>query len=66
MMKLSRICIYPKDVQRITGKSEKSSRRLLHKIKENIGKESHQYVTTIDFAKYTGIEEKLVQEYLND
>ncbi|WP_075604090.1 hypothetical protein [Saccharicrinis aurantiacus] len=65
-MKLTRVCIYPKDVQRITGKSEKASRRLLQKIKDNMGKEQHQFITTDDFANYTGIQNSLVQEYLND
>lgn len=63
-MKLSRICIYPKDVQRITGKSEKTSRRLLQKIRKSLGKEPHQYITTEEFAKYTGIEAHLIQNYL--
>lgn len=65
-MKLSRVCIYPKDVQRITGKSEKASRRLLHVIRKALGKEAHQYITTEDFANYTGIETNLVQQYLTD
>ena len=34
MGKPKRICIYPKDIQRITGKSERHSRNLLSKIKE--------------------------------
>ncbi|WP_282037728.1 hypothetical protein [Saccharicrinis aurantiacus] len=65
-MKLTRVCIYPKDVQRITGKSEKASRRLLQKIKDNMGKEQHQFITTDDFANYTGIQNSLVQEYLTE
>ncbi|MBI9065111.1 MAG: hypothetical protein JEZ14_24215 [Marinilabiliaceae bacterium] len=45
-VKLNRICIYPKDVQRITGKSEKSGRRLLKKIRKQLGKEKHRFITT--------------------
>ena len=33
-MEVKRICIYPKDIQRITGKSERYGRLLLAKIKE--------------------------------
>ncbi|WP_439184530.1 hypothetical protein [Carboxylicivirga taeanensis] len=33
---LTRLCIYPKDVQRITGKSEKISRRMLNSSKEEL------------------------------
>ncbi|TAJ04868.1 hypothetical protein DMA11_23740 [Marinilabiliaceae bacterium JC017] len=65
-MKLNRICIYPKDVQRITGKSEKSGRRLLKKIREQLGKEDHQFITTEEFAEYTGIATQLIQRYLTD
>jgi len=65
-VKLNRICIYPKDVQRITGKSEKSGSRLLKKIREQMGKKDHQFITTEEFANYTGIAQKLIEEYLAD
>jgi len=65
-MRLQRSCIYPKDVQRITGKSERSGRRLLQKIKEELGKEEHQFVTIGEFASYTGIDPELVREYIVD
>ena len=65
-MNLKRICIYPKDVQWITGKSERSGRRLLHKIKTKLGKEEHQFVTIEEFANYTGIDIKKVQSYILD
>ena len=65
-VKLNRICIYPKDVQRITGKSEKSGRRLLKKIRERLGKENHQFITTGEFASYTGITPELINQYLTD
>lgn len=65
-MKLTRLCIYPKDVQRITGKSEKTSRRMLQAIKTNLGKQEHQFITTEEFASYTGIDANLVREYLVD
>ena len=65
-MRLQRSCIYPKDVQRITGKSERSGRRLLQKIKEELGKEEHQFVTIEEFASYTGINPELIREYIVD
>ncbi|WP_439182494.1 hypothetical protein [Carboxylicivirga taeanensis] len=65
-MKLTRLCIYPKDVQRITGKSEKTSRRMLNNIKKALGKQEHQFITTEEFAFYTGIDARLVREYLVD
>ena len=43
-----RLCIYPKDVQLITGKSERYSRMLLQKVKEKFSKEEHQFVSIED------------------
>jgi len=65
-MRLQRSCIYPKDVQRITGKSERSGRRLLQKIKDELGKKEHQFITIDEFASYTGINSKVVREYIID
>ncbi len=65
-MSLKRSCIYPKDVQRITGKSERSGRRLLQKIKGEMGKQEHQFVTIEEFATYTGINPDLVRQYIVD
>lgn len=65
-MKLTRSCIYPKDIQRITGKSERSGRRLLQKMKEEYRKEHHQFITLEEFAEYTGISLEVVKEYIND
>lgn len=61
-----RMCIYPKDVQRITGKSERYGRILLQKIKDVNSKEKHQFITIDEFCSYTGLEKDEVQKYLND
>ncbi|WP_430937246.1 hypothetical protein [Saccharicrinis sp. 156] len=65
-IKLKRVCIYPKDVQRLTGKSEKYSQRLLNRIKKELGKENHQFITSEEFAKYTGISIHTIQAYLDE
>jgi hypothetical protein len=59
-----RLCIYPKDVQRITGKSERYSRILLQKIKGKYEKEVHQFVTVEEFCLYTGLKKEHVQPLL--
>jgi hypothetical protein len=67
MSKISgRVVIYPKDVQRLTGKSEKYSRMLLRKIKVNKEKAEHQFVSIDDFAEYTGITVDLIKQHLAD
>ncbi|WP_298997459.1 hypothetical protein [uncultured Tenacibaculum sp.] len=65
-MNLKRVCIYPKDIQRITGRSERYGRKLLNDIRNYFGKESYQFVTIKEFAEYSGIEEELIVEYITD
>nr|WP_084625938.1 hypothetical protein [Flavobacterium soli] len=50
-----RLCLYPKDVQLITGKSYKFACRYLMKIRGHYGKEPQQFVTVAEFCSYTGI-----------
>ena len=52
---LKRACIYPKDVQRITGKSYRQSLRMLQQIKRDLNKEKEQFITIEEFSNYTGI-----------
>ncbi len=54
-MKTTRICIYPKDVQLITGKSYSAACELLKKIKESLGKEPHQFITLEEFSRHVGL-----------
>ena len=65
-MNTKRACIYPKDIQRITGRSERYGRILLQEIKDFLGKESYQFVTTKEFSQYSGIEEEIVNKYIID
>jgi hypothetical protein len=65
-MKTNRIIIYPKDVQRITGKSDRYGRQLLNKIRQQYSKEPHQYVSIKEFCQFTGLTSEQVAEFLND
>lgn len=47
-----RICIYAKDIQAITGKSERSARHVLVDIKILHNKQKHQMVTIREFCEY--------------
>ena len=64
-MKQKRIIIYPKDIQRITGKSERYGRYMIQKIKQELNKDDHQLVTVQEFSRYIGIEEALITPYLD-
>jgi hypothetical protein len=59
-MEVKRICIYPKDVQRITGKSERYGRSLLSQIKAHYQKQEHQFVSVDEFCQYTGLKTEQV------
>lgn len=61
-----RICIYTKDVVRITGKGERASRKLLERIKKNLAKTDNQFVTVEDFCEFTGLKVEQVQPFLID
>ena len=50
-----RVCIYPKDVQRIMGKEYTQARRYLIKIKIQLKKEKHQYISVEEFSNYSGL-----------
>ncbi|PRY98860.1 hypothetical protein BY457_109128 [Marinilabilia salmonicolor] len=65
-MKTKRICIYAKDIQRITGKSEKTGYRILDNIRKRLGKEPHQFVTIQEFADFAGFAPEEVKEYIYD
>lgn len=60
----TRLCIYPKDVQRITGKSERYGRMLLQKIRQHFAKEEHQFITVEEFCNYTGFSKEEVVLFL--
>lgn len=66
MGETKRVCIYPKDIMRITGKSERYSRRLLNRIKKHLNKSSHQFVTVSELAVFTGIDQLTIEQSLVD
>ena len=63
---MQRLCIYPKDVQRITGRSERYSRNLIRKIMQELNKKDHQFLTVSEFCTYVGIDEEKVKEIIKD
>jgi len=61
---MERICIYPKDVQVVTGRSERYGRNLIRQIKKKFSKENHQLVTIEEFCNYTGLSISSVRQVL--
>ncbi|POY36457.1 hypothetical protein C3K47_11995 [Solitalea longa] len=60
----NRVVIYPKDVQQITGKSERYGRSLLRGIKKKLAKEKHQFVSIEEFCQHTGLKIEQVISFL--
>lgn len=60
----SRIVVYPKDVENITGLSPRSACRMLQIVKEALGKPKRAFITAKEFASYTCIEESEVMKFL--
>ena len=61
---MNRICIYPKDIQIITGKSERYGRDIIKKIKEKLKKQNHQLVTIDEFCTYMGIQKAEIISFI--
>jgi hypothetical protein len=63
-MKTTRLIIFAKDIQRITGKGERHSSDLIRKIKETHGKASHHFLTIDEFCSYTGLDREKIMEVM--
>ncbi len=50
---IKRVCIYPKDIQRITGKSYRQSTRLMQKIRKDLNKRDNEFLSIDEFCQYT-------------
>jgi hypothetical protein len=55
-----RVCIYPKDIQRITGKSYRQSIRILNQIRKSHRKPKNSLVSIEEFCEYTGLKHEHV------
>ncbi len=58
---MKKVCVFPKDVVRITGLSLRKAQSLLQNIRFLYSKKKHQYVTIKEFCNYTGIDEDSIK-----
>ncbi len=56
-----RICIYPKDVVVVTGKSYRQSIRLLQAIRKSLNKSEKDFITIEEFCTATGLPKEEVE-----
>jgi hypothetical protein len=52
---MERLCICPKDIEIVLGKSERQARNILSKIKTVLAKQKHQSITIEEFCNYQGL-----------
>ncbi|WP_269225085.1 hypothetical protein [Flavobacterium eburneipallidum] len=60
-IQIKRICIYPKDIERITGKSYRQSARMLQAIRKSLNKLENELVTIEEFCQYAGLKIEQVE-----
>lgn len=59
---MNRICIYTKDIQQITGKSDKTCRNILNQIRKQLNKEKHHQVTISELCNYLNLDVEEVKK----
>lgn len=59
-----RLCIYPKDIQRITGKSYRQSIRLMRKIRTDLNKLENELLSIEEFCNYTSLKYEQVEPHI--
>lgn len=59
---MKRVCIYPKDVSILTGKSLAQAQRVLRNLRLILSKHKDQYITFEEYADYFGIDVSLIRK----
>ena len=59
-----RIVIYAKDVENITGRKERTARKLLKLIRHQFNKKKGDFITVDEFCQFTGLRVEQVQPFL--
>lgn len=60
----TRIVIYPKDIQLITGKAYNTCYKLMRRIKQKFQKSDHQVITIDEFCEFMGLKRIEVERVL--
>jgi hypothetical protein len=60
-----RICLYPKDVVALTGRSYDAAKRLVRRARQAAGKPAGSLVSIQDFCRLTGLDAAEVSAAIN-
>ena len=61
---MKNIIIYPKDIERITGRTDRYGRKLITRIKKHLNKKDHQFITLDEFCDFTGLDINTIKSIL--
>ncbi|WP_444626257.1 hypothetical protein ACSLMH_03290 [Flavobacterium columnare] len=59
-----RVCIYPKDIERITGLTYRQCNRIINKIKSEYNKPKNGFVSVDEFCQFTGLKYSDIEQHL--
>ena len=62
---MSQVCLYPKDAARLTGTQYTTAKRLLQRIRTQLGKPVRAYVSVAECCAFTGLPLAEVSAALN-
>ena len=65
MRTMNRIIICAKDIQQVTGKGERTARRIIQKIRMNYSKPATAFITVDEFCTYCGLKKEDVLTVIN-
>ena len=65
MIELKRVVIYAKDIEVITGRSARYARKIMTRIRRDLGKQRHQLISLSEFCAHTGLPIEEVSRHLN-
>lgn len=57
--------IHPRDIANLTGCSDRNARKILQRIRAELGKLARDYVSIEEFCMITNIDERVVDDVVN-
>ena len=60
----NRIVIYAKDIMNITGRKERTARKLLAQIRKKYKKKKGEFISVKEFAEFTSLDIDLIKAFL--
>ena len=60
----NRVVIYSKDIQNITGRSQRTARKMMSVLRKKYKKNKGDFITIDEFCQHTGIKKEQVNIFL--